>query len=109
MTSYMQHIHARPFVVLLLGMTIMSLPYCAGSSDTTTTDTQTESSIDAERMGAIGARIHQSPDNSEAILAEEGMTRSEFESNIRMISEDPALSKVYRHSFERHMGDRKVY
>lgn len=109
MTNTMQHVNARPFVVLLLGMTvILCLPYCAGSSNTAT-ETQTESSIDAERMGAIGARIHQSPQDSESILAEEGMSRDEFESNVRIISEDPALSKTYRRSFERHMGDQQVY
>lgn len=58
-----------------------------------------------ETLGKIGAQINQNPDRTTSILTEHNLTKQEFRTAVRQISEDPELSDRYHDGFQSAQSD----
>lgn len=76
------------------------------SASTNAQPSQTQVSANAaaltpEELGELGAKIRKTPDRSDEILRERGLTEKSFETAIRKVTEDPEASKRYAAAYKR--------
>jgi hypothetical protein len=61
--------------------------------------TQQQASLTPEQLGELGAKIRQSPDNAQQLLAQHNLTAESFEAQIRAVTENAEASKRYSASY----------
>ena len=54
-----------------------------------------------EELGELGAKIRKTPERSNELLQERGLTEKTFEAEIRKVTEDPEASKKYAAAYKR--------
>lgn len=81
------------FVVFMLG----TLGACGGDFNSTGDE------INPETLGEIGAKIYQNPQQTDSILSDYGLTRSEFEQKIEEATSDPERAEKYSNSFQNNL------
>lgn len=59
-------------------------------------------------LGTLGARLHQSPQEADAILESEGLTWEEFEAAVRQVSADVGDAEAYTEAFEAGGGTEEA-
>jgi Ni,Fe-hydrogenase III small subunit len=59
-------------------------------------------------LGTLGARLHQSPQEADAILESEGLTWEEFEAAVRQVSADVGDAEAYAEAFEAGGGTQRA-
>jgi hypothetical protein len=62
-----------------------------------------QSSLGAEDLGVIAARIHAEPEREADILEEYGLTREDFLERVWDVSEDPDASRRYTEAMEQEL------
>ena len=75
----------------------------AGTASTSASASST-STVSPEALGEIGAKIKAHPADAHKILSDQGMTEAQFETAIRSVSSDPALSRRYADAYKKAKG-----
>lgn len=63
--------------------------------------TKSAATLTPEELGELGAKIRKTPERSNELLQERGLTEKTFEAEIRKVTEDPEASKKYAAAYKR--------
>jgi hypothetical protein len=74
------------------------------TSDSTTAESVDAGELSPDELGRIGARLHEAPDDAEAILADEGITWEDYQAAVREVSADVESAQRYSEAFHAANG-----
>lgn len=99
-------------ILPVLGVALIALAACSDTPEPMQTTTITlppvaqaaeptgTAVITTENLARIGARLHRSPENTAAILAEANMTADTFMALVEELSQDAAAANLYAQTLE---------
>ncbi len=70
----------------------------------TTSESVDAGELSPDELGRIGARLHEAPDDAEAILADEGITWEDYQEAVRQVSADVESAQRYSEAFHAASG-----
>jgi hypothetical protein len=97
----------RHAATLSLVLVMLSLPACRNEQHATTTSTNapvaavTAPALSPEQLGDLGAQIARDPAHANDLLAQNHLTREQFEKAIRGVTESADASKRYTAAYKK--------
>lgn len=81
---------------------------CGGDGGVESEAVGSAAELSPSDLGALGARLHQSPQEADTILESEGLTWEEFEAAVRQVSADVDDAQAYTEAFEAGGGTEEA-
>jgi len=96
----------RHAATLSLVLVMLTLPACRNEHQATSSNTNapvaaTASTLTPEQLGDLGAQIARDPAHANDLLAQNHLTRAQFEKAIREVTESADASKRYTAAYKK--------